>query len=893
MQAPPEQLGSFYLGARYDLKTGERSDEPINYDARNLTTHAVCVGMTGSGKTGLCIGLLEEAALDKVPAILIDPKGDMVNLLLQFPEMQPGDFEPWINADDAARKGQSVEEYAGSIAETWRSGLGEWGIDPADRIQRLMETTKYTVFTPGSDAGLPINILGSLAAPQLDFESEAEAIRERISGTVAALLGLLDINADPMQSREAILLANIFEHYWKQKEDLDLAKLITALQEPPLRQIGVFDVDTFFPQKDRFALAMSFNNLMAAPSFQGWLQGEPLDVETLFYTDDGQPRHSIFYIAHLSERERMFFVTLLLENLITWMRRQSGTTSLRALLYFDEVFGFFPPVAEPPSKRPLLTLLKQARAYGVGCILVTQNPVDIDYKGLTNAGTWLIGKLQAERDKARVLQGLEGAIAEAGNRAMSEEPMDYDQAISQLDSRVFLMHNVHEDEPVVFHTRWAQSYLRGPLTRPQVKQLVKERPTAPVSSAGDSEQPVQVGATPAGDLGIPQPRAAPSSDAVAASPRPTENRKRKTENEKQPTAPPGFSATPPALDPSVEQVYLPLAMGEREAVRYLMQEVGQIEARAVQLLYEPAVVTASTVRFLDRKREIDEQEALILLTEPPRGLGGVDWEDVERLPLDVRDLLKQPERVHVDQGPFFAPPPREANSSSKLKSIEKDLSDWLYYNKRLPIRVHEELEVHEEPGEPERAFQRRLQEAARERRDAEVDKLEESYETKIERVQERLRKKQHDLAEDEMELKSRRNEELIGIGESVLGYFVGRKTTRGLSRAATKRRMTNKARMDIEEAEAEIKDLEEDKEELETELKEQSDDITKRWADALADTAIEELKPRRADVDVRLVALAWKPAWHIRYDDRGRSLAATIPAHPLPPAQGESKGDGR
>jgi hypothetical protein len=525
MQAPPERLGSFYLGTMYDLETGEQTDVPVNYDARDLTTHAVCVGMTGSGKTGLCMGLLEEAALDRVPAILIDPKGDITNLLLQFPELQPADFKPWINADDARRKGKTVEEFAHSTADLWRNGLAGAGIGP-ERIRTLLDTTDLTIYTPGSDAGVPISILGSLAAPGLDFAVEGEAIRERIAGTVAALLGLVDSKADPVRSREAILLATIFEHFWQQNEDMDLAKLIMSIQNPPVRQIGVFDVDTYFPQKDRFDLAMAFNNLMASPTFQTWLQGEPLDIDRLFFAGDGQPRHSIFYIAHLSDSERMFFVTLLLENLITWMRGQSGTTSLRALLYFDEIFGFFPPTAEPPSKRPLLTLLKQARAFGLGAILVTQNPVDIDYKGLTNAGTWFIGKLQAERDKARVLEGLQGAIAEAG----SQVDVDYDEVITQLDSRVFLLHNVHADGPLIMHTRWAQSYLRGPMTRPQVKQLMADR------------QPAAAPA-PARPAVHETPAAAPDALAPAALPAAA------PEQEPAVRIPDGFSDTPPALSP--------------------------------------------------------------------------------------------------------------------------------------------------------------------------------------------------------------------------------------------------------------------------------------------------------------------------------------------------------
>ena len=272
MQAPTERLGSFYLGAEYDLKAGERSEISTNYDARDLTTHAVCVGMTGSGKTGLCIGLLEEAAIDNVPAILVDPKGDITNLLLQFPDLRPEDFKPWVNPDDARRKGKTVDEYSEVVADMWRNGLADWGTG-SDRIRQLQESADFSIYTPGSDAGLPISILSSLAAPDLDFDEHAEAIRERISGTVIALLGLVGIKADPVRSREAILLSSIFEHFWSQQQDLDLTRLIMSIQNPPVRQLGVFDVDTFYPEKERFELAMAFNNLMASPTFQSWLQG--------------------------------------------------------------------------------------------------------------------------------------------------------------------------------------------------------------------------------------------------------------------------------------------------------------------------------------------------------------------------------------------------------------------------------------------------------------------------------------------------------------------------------------------------------------------------------------------------------------------------------------------
>jgi len=875
MQAPPEKLGSFYLGAEYDLQSDQHNELAVNYDARDLTTHAVCVGMTGSGKTGLCLGLLEEAALDRVPAILVDPKGDITNLLLQFPDLRPDDFRPWVNVDDARRKGQSVDDYATATADLWRNGLAEWGIN-GERIRTLQETVDYTIFTPGSDAGVPINILGSLAAPGLDFATDGELIRERISGTVAALLGLVGIKADPVRSREAILLSNIFEHFWQANRDLDLAQLILAIQNPPVRQVGVFDVDTFFPQNDRFELAMAFNNLIAAPTFQSWLQGEPLDIDRLYFTADGKPRHTIFYIAHLSDSERMFFMTLLLEGIVTWMRRQSGTTSLRALLYIDEIFGYFPPTAAPPSKRPLLTLLKQARAFGLGVILVTQNPVDIDYKGLTNAGTWFIGKLQAERDKARVLEGLKGAIAESGGNAN----VDYDEVITRLGSRVFLMHNVHAARPVIFHTRWAMSYLRGPLTRPQVRDLLGQQQSKKTNAATPASRSMSAQELPAADRFIPASSPATASATVAATvaaqaPAPPVPQ--------GPPVPHGFSIASPALEPNVTQAYLPIIVNDQAALRYLTKETRRtIDAESIQLIYEPALIADYSLRFFDRKRGIDQQLEQLLLVPAADGLGGVDWQGGERLSFTIRELRTAPERLGTGQGPYFAPAPDSANSARELRSLAKDLSDWLYYNSRLTIKIHDELDLFQMPGEREREFTIRLQQAARERRDAEVDKLEGKLDRQIDRLQDKLRKEKRDLVAEETEHSARKQQEMIGIGESVLGWVLGRRSTRSLSTAANRRRMTAKAGQNIEETRQQIDDLKEEIADLEQDLKEQIEDITVKWASLLDDLDTDDITPRRADVDVRDVLLAWLPSWVIRYQDGGRNTSDTVAAYQLP-----------
>src|SRR5215216_5955946 len=458
-----EKLGVFYLGR------SKTSDDLLLYDSKDLVTHAVCVGMTGSGKTGLCITLLEEAAIDNIPAIIIDPKGDLSNLLLTFPNLAPEDFQPWVDERDPAQE-----------ANLWKEGLAKWGQD-GERIKRLRDAADFRIYTPGSNAGLPVSIVKSFVAPPESIRQDNESLSERINTTVTSLLGLIGVDADPVRSREHILLSNILQQEWSAGRDLDIATLIQKVQTPSIAKIGVMDLDSFYPAGDRFQLAMALNNLLASPSFASWMEGEPLDVQQFLYTQTGKPRLSIFSIAHLADAERMFFVSLLLNQVLGWMRAQSGTTSLRAILYMDEIFGYFPPVANPPSKLPLLTLLKQARAFGLGVVLATQNPVDLDYKGLANAGTWFIGRLQTERDKARMLEGLEGIATSTGQKFDKQQ---MEQLLAGLDKRIFLMNNVHDDAPELFETRRAMSYLRGPLTRAQIKVLMDPlKGSGPASAA--------------------------------------------------------------------------------------------------------------------------------------------------------------------------------------------------------------------------------------------------------------------------------------------------------------------------------------------------------------------------------------------------------------------------
>ena len=481
-----EKLGAFYLGRPYDLSAKAPRPGLVLYDSKDLVTHAVCVGMTGSGKTGLGIAMIEEAALDGVPTIAIDPKGDLADLMLTFPQLRPEDFRPWVNEEDAAKNGVTVDAYAAQQAELWKDGLASWGED-GERIKRLRDAADFAVYTPGSNAGIPVSILASFAAPPAALRDDEELFRERVMTTVTSLLALVGVEADPVKSREHVLLSTLITNAWSQGQDLDIANLVGQVQTPPVARIGVMDVDSFYPATERQKLALALNNLLAAPGFSAWLEGVPMDIATMLRTPEGKPRVAIVSIAHLADAERMFFVSLLLNQVLGWMRTQSGTTSLRAILYMDEIFGFFPPVATPPSKLPLLTMLKQARAFGLGVVLATQNPVDLDYKGLSNAGTWLLGRLQTERDKARVLDGLEG-VAAAANASFDKAAMN--EMLAGLGNRIFLMNNVHEDAPRLLETRWAMSYLRGPLTREQIKTLMDgKRPAIPTRAAAAAADP--------------------------------------------------------------------------------------------------------------------------------------------------------------------------------------------------------------------------------------------------------------------------------------------------------------------------------------------------------------------------------------------------------------------
>ncbi|HEX7213192.1 MAG TPA: ATP-binding protein, partial [Methylomirabilota bacterium] len=736
------------------------------------------------------------------------------------------DFRPWINEDDARRKNVSPDDYARQQAETWQKGLASWGEDGA-RIQRLRDAADFAIYTPGSNAGIPLSILKSFEAPPDAIRDDAELLRERIGTTATSLLGLLGIDADPIKSREHILIATILDAAWRQGQALDLAALIQQIQTPPVKRVGVLDLEAFFPSKDRFALAMSLNNLLAAPGFGVWMEGEALEIDTLLRTPEGKPRVAIISIAHLTDAERMFFVSLLLNQAVGWMRTQSGTTSLRALLYMDEIFGFFPPVANPPSKTPLLTLLKQARAFGVGVVLATQNPVDLDYKGLSNTGTWFIGRLQTERDKARVLDGLEGA---AGSAGQGFDRQGLERILSGLSSRIFLMNNVHEDHPTVFESRWVMSYLRGPLTRAQIKSLMDARRAAEPASAGKTVVATAArAAAPAPPASSARP--AKGQAARAAAPAPTGA---------------AASGQRPLLPPDVPQHFVP-AHGAPPA--------------GSTLLYQPMLFGFAQVRVADTKSKIDVSHDVTVLAPITAEAVPVDWDRAAVVGFTSSDLSDAP-----DDNAGFADLPAAAGKKKSYEGWSKEFAAWLLRSQTVELLRSPSLKAVSKPDESERDFRVRLQESTRQERDRAIEALRQKYAPKQAALQERLRRAEQTVARESEQATQQGIQTAISVGATILGAFLGRKTIsvstigRGTTAARGASRVL-KETQDVGRAKESAEAVKQAMADLDAQFKVEADTLAASTDPLTEPLETISLKPTRQNISVRLVALGWAPCW--------------------------------
>jgi hypothetical protein len=797
-----EHTSKFYLGRAVDTSDGSIQPEPLMYDSKDLCTHALIVGMTGSGKTGLGVGLLEEAALDGIPSIVIDPKGDMSNLMLQFPNLTPEEFAPWVDKGAAARKGQSVEEFATSTAEMWRGGLEEWGQTP-ERVQRLKDSAEFSVYTPGLRSGRPLRVLKSFDAPAAELRADSEAMDERVESSVSGLLALLGIDADPLQSREAILLSNILLTAWREGGNLDLAELINQVQEPPFERLGVLSLESFFPKKERFKLAMTLNNMLASPGFGAWMEGDSMDVQSLLYTDSGKPRVSILSLAHLSDSERMFFVSILLGEVVAWMRTQPGTSSLRALLYMDEIFGFFPPTAQPPSKKPMMTLLKQARAFGLGCVLSTQNPVDLDYKGLSNCGSWFLGRLQTERDKARVLDGLEGAMSEGGKTPSRAE---MDSLLSGLGKRVFLLNNVHENGPVTFHTRWVMSYLRGPMTRLELQDLCERDRPKEVETAGE---------------------APPKAPQVSP---------------KKPESPSGQSiSVRPAVADGVDQCFLPTSRTGSDAI-----------------IYRPTLLARVDLHYVSSRAHVDLwRNAQIQVNLP----GGSARLDLEGTPIVLDGEALDTEREPTNESSFAALT-SEASKKTTWRSWKTSVKNHLYQEEVMTLWKSSEFKLISRPDETKDDFLARVNLAAEEERDVQIEKQRDRFESKLDRAHEKIRKAEQRVEIQEDQYEAIRTGVLARILELILSLFGKKKTRRQVGAAARSATRARKEKSDVRRAEGDLDQYTSDLVDLEKELENEIESIRREFEDRDEKLMDMPIAPRKSDIHFEVFVLAWQPAPH-------------------------------
>lgn len=786
-----EQLGVFYLGREVDAATMEEDEQLLLYDSSDMTTHAVIVGMTGSGKTGLGVGLIEEAAIDGIPVLAIDPKGDLGNLALTFPELRGEDFAPWVDPREAEQKGMNTSEYGQQQADLWRQGLADWHQEPS-RIQRFRDAAEVAVYTPGSSAGRPISVLRSFAAPAAAILADSDLFNERLATTASSLLTLVGADTDPL-GREQILLTSILEQAWREGRDVGLVELVQAIQQPPVKKLGVMDIDTVFPPKDRLKFAMAINAVMAAPTFAAWTQGEPLDIQQLLYNPDGRARVAVVTLAHLSDSERDFFMSLLLNEVVSWTRSQTGTSSLRAMVYIDELFGFLPPVSEPPTKKPLLTLLKQARAFGVGLTLATQNPVDIDYKALSNAGTWFIGRLQTERDKKRLVDGLTAAAPGATH------VNDLNDIIGRLGKRTFLLHNVHEEHPAVFRTRWVLSYLAGPMSRDQIRQLSQTAaPLAPTSQAAGS------------------PAETPANNTA-----------------------PALATSAPFISADVPQLFVPA------------RRTGD------QVSYFPQVLGAADVHYSNKTHNVNEDHRHLRLTELSEGIVALDWNDGQALTIELDDLSN-----NATPGITFQALPDITFDAKACKQWGDLFQRWLRTDGALTRYRFTPLKLVSERDESEQDFRLRCTQALREKRDAEKEKIRKKYGSKLQTLERRRLSREQALESREQKAQSSQMDALVTVGSTILGAFMNKRgpSSSSIGTAVRRGSRVNQNRGDVARAREALEQTNEEIAALESALQAELDQLASQRTHA-EELALDEIsiKPTIRDIAMRFVGIAWVP----------------------------------
>ena len=825
----------FYVGRRVDEKTLEVSKEPVYIDRTELVTHAMVLGMTGSGKTGACLVLLEEAILQGIPAILVDPKGDLTNLMLAFPEMRPEDFERWISSDEARRRGKSVQEYAKEAAESWREGLAKWGITQ-DKVRRLKEIADVLIFTPGSDAGLPVSILQTLQVPVgLSWDRDAEILRARIRDVASALLDMIGHESDPVKSKEHILISNVIEHAWRNGQGLDLPMLIDFVRNPPFSQLGVIEVDTFVTPEERQRLAVDLNKILASPSFESWVKGMPLDISFFFGIGEKKPRISIFYIAHLDERERHFFITLLLWQIFGWMITQSGSPTVRYLFYFDEIYGYLPPHPyTPPTKRPLTLLLKQGRAFGLGNILATQNPVDVDYKALSNCGIWIIGKLQTARDRMRVLEGLSTVFSEQGV-ALDQKTLD--RIITSLRSRLFVLHSAKQTSPTIFTTRHLMVYHRGPLTKDEIKEI----------TASQRDRFKDLIVKPAIKLAEIQALAQlPVAHVTAVTP-----------------------STPEALP----HFYIPIQKGTDWVLQELRNGSPKLNftLSASTLTYCPALYCEAIAKINRASPPVKYSEQIQRLL--PAGENSLDWESESAYGVAIADVLHKPLDVQPVEKVAFAPINSRLKDRSKVETVKKQFELYAMKKAVRPVYYHPSLDRFSTPGVAFVDFRDEIRRIIAEIQRKRAMKIEDAFERATASVRRKLERRQEELAAKTRFIQTldREIQELNDRIKKVKREGRGVTRLRDQIEARKLRRQTThvdvrKLQQEILSLEAKIKGIIRQRDMKLTTLKVE--------LKALESTEIEtrEIQPKRGEVDVTIFELIWIPVFYSKLEVSRGSL---------------------
>jgi hypothetical protein len=815
--------GFFYLGKEFSLENDKLLDQEYLYDASDLTTHGVVFGMTGSGKTGLCIGLLEEAINEDIPVIIVDPKGDVANLALVFPDQSPDDFKKWVSPAQAQREGKDLDTYAAEVAAKWKKGLNSWGIN-REQILPLQQKMDLRIFTPGSSAGMPVSIVQGFKAPEAELAQDEEAMLEKIRNTVSALLSLLGISADPLTSQPHILISNIIDHYWRLGRDLSLEELILNIQKPPFQRLGVFEVNQMIDEKERVELAFKINNIIAAPSFRFWKTGMPLSAGRLFEKKEGKVPVNIFYIAHLNDNERMFFLSLLLNDIVDWIRKQPGATDLKYLFYMDEIYGYLPPYPQnPPSKNPLMILMKQARAFGLGVVLVTQNPKDIDYKALTNTGTWFIGKLQAETDRERVMEGLRGILDASGD---SLDTTEINDLLASLKKRVFLVKNVHESGVKLFNTRWAISYLAGPLTREQIKDLVLTENAVPqqVPMQQQGFTPPPVPPPGAGAAQVP-----PHVPSFAPPPIPT------------------AGPSPPPVPPSMptRSDLLPYAPQPDTPIEYLYESSADSRGKS----YSPYLYLQGEVIYDDNRLGVYVRKKYF--TSVPLETN-IDWRESKLEETEV-EYSSEP-----DPGVMGYDTLKTKLNYSGLRRMQSLFKNYLYSQQVLQLLINQDLKLVSEADETEESFRTRCRDVVEKTIDKEIEKLKDTYERKIERLEDRIEREKLKVQRLKKEARSKRTEEFLSIGESVLGIVLGGKSIRGLATAARRRRSSSSASDRAKLGKTKLSQLEEDILELQEELEDKIADIEDKHYETADKVEPFDVRLEKEDIIIARQSILWK-----------------------------------